>query len=78
MYGVPVKRPSTGHVAHARQKRREAEQKFGHCVGAFAQNEGDSAAARLFGVTVDTARYWKRKVGDPTFHPGTWGGPRVE
>ena len=49
---------------------------FGAFLGRTAASMGPSEAARLAGVTVKMARYWRDKVLDPTFHPGSWGGHR--
>jgi hypothetical protein len=50
--------------------------RLGTLLGRVAVVLGPSEAARLAGVSRYCARYWKRKVADPNFHPGCWGGHR--
>ena len=45
-------------------------------LGQYAASEGIRKAARVFGVSPGTARYWKLKILNPTFHPSTLGGNR--
>lgn len=45
-------------------------------LGLLALTEGPAKAATTFGESIQVARYWMRRVSDPTFHCGTWGGQR--
>jgi len=49
---------------------------LGYAIGKLGNAVGPSNAARQCNVSVDVAKYWMRKVRDPAFHPGTWGGRR--
>lgn len=57
--------------AHAERKR------FGLFLGRVAARYGVAKAARLGRVSERAASYWKRKARDPAFHPGAWGGSRM-
>lgn len=55
---------------HQERQRRRMD------LGRVAHEFGPTVAARLFGTTPTVAAYWKKKLLNPEFHAGTWGGFR--
>merc|ERR1719235_2956628 len=45
-------------------------------LGHFAIKHGTTLAAEASGYSRSTALYWKKKVLDPDFHVGSWGGAK--
>jgi len=46
-------------------------------MGLIAAEEGEKYASQVFGVEVSLALYWKRKVTNPNYHSGRWGGTQT-
>ena len=62
------------HLIRQREKQKDFKNHF--LFARSAKERGINPTARIFGVSKDIVRYWKKKFDDPTFHPGTWGGSR--
>jgi hypothetical protein len=45
-------------------------------AGYLAQTNSIASVVSMTGLTRSQVSYWREKVADPTFHPGTYGGPR--
>jgi hypothetical protein len=45
-------------------------------AGARGILQGETKTAAELGVKRSFVRYYRRKLTDPNFHPGTWGGAR--
>jgi hypothetical protein len=58
------------------RRYHELRLQFGAFLGRTATFLGATEAARLAGVTVKKASYWRQKALDPTFHAQSWGGHR--
>jgi hypothetical protein len=63
-------------LARERRRTRYWWLKQRRALGIAALIFGDSHASRLFLEGRWVAKYWRRKVCDPSFHPGQWGGFR--
>ena len=53
---------------------------FGYDRLVFLVGTSDEPVAKVqkrYGVTRGEVRYWRKKVVDPSFHSGTWGGVRT-
>lgn len=57
-------------------KNRQQFLRANLAMGFLAQLRGCAFAGRVFQKSRQLARYWRRRVLDPTFHPGAWGGLR--
>lgn len=60
------------------ERDRSRAQDSNWALGRVAVEFGTSVASSLHNVTVPKARYWKKKVLDPTFRNGELGGTRKQ
>jgi hypothetical protein len=58
------------------QRARRKEQKLANAIGEDAIAAGVTAAARKYRMYPSHVKYYKKKLLQPGFHAGPWGGFR--